>query len=249
MPARLRHGVFFAGASAAVLFLLCSTTSCRRRTAKAPQATPSSSVAAAPSSAPSSSVSSSSTEPAKPAEDKAAIAQMSEAERKAAARSAFAEGVQHQGHRDCVQALPRFELAQRLFEAPTHLLHMAQCQALIGRLVEAQESYSTLSHMTLPPGAPAAFREAKEAGRLELPRLAPRVPTLRVETTPSVSSLQNVVVKVNGTQMPADLIGVARPLNPGRYHVTVTASPNKSGAGDMELKEGEAKSLEVKLSP
>ena len=39
--------------------------------------------------------------------------QMSESERKAAARSAFAEGVQLQEHNDCAHALPRFETAER----------------------------------------------------------------------------------------------------------------------------------------
>lgn len=79
---------------------------------------------------------------------------MSEAERKSAARAAFAEGVDFQERRDCVQALSQLETAQRLFDAPTHLLHIAQCQAQPGRLVEAQESYAKLAHMTLDPKAP-----------------------------------------------------------------------------------------------
>jgi hypothetical protein len=136
-----------------------------------------------------------------------------------------------------------------LYDAPTHLLHIAQCQAQTGRLVEAQENYATLSHMALPAGAPPAFKEAKETGRVELAKLSPRVPTLRVETNPAVTTLKNVVVQVNGTQMPSDLVGVARPINPGRYRVTVTAAPNRKGESEMELKEGEAKSLEVKMSP
>jgi hypothetical protein len=175
--------------------------------------------------------------------------QMSEAERKAAARSAYAEGVQLQTAHDCAHALPRFEAAQRLFDAPTHVLRIAQCQAETGMLVEAQESYSTLSHLTLAPQAPEAFREAKEKGRTELARLSSRVPTLRVITTPAGATLKNVVVQVNGTQMPAELLGVARPLNPGRYQVKVTASPNLSGAAETALKEGQALSLEVRLSP
>lgn len=175
--------------------------------------------------------------------------QMSEPERKAAARAAYAEGVELQTAHDCAHALPRFETAQRLFDAPTHVLRIAQCQAEMGMLVQAQESYSTLSHLTLAPQAPAAFREAKEKGRAELARLAPRVPSLRVTTNPAGTTLTNVVVLVNGTQMPAELIGVARPLNPGRYQVKVTASPNLSGTAESELKEGQALSLEVRLSP
>jgi hypothetical protein len=174
--------------------------------------------------------------------------QMSEPERKAAARAAYAEGVQLQTAHDCAHALPRFATAQRLFDAPTHVLHIAQCQAETGMLVEAQESYSTLSHLTLAPQAPAAFREAKEKGGTELARLSSRIPTLRVLTNPAGTSLTNAVVQVNGTQMPAELLGVARPLNPGRYQVKVTASPNLAGAAETELKEGQALSLEVRLS-
>lgn len=225
---------------AALFLLLSTTTSCRKRSAHraADSPTPHASASSAPP-----------PEATNPATADTSAAQMSEPERKAAARAAFAEGVQLQDRHDCAQALARLETAQRLFDAPTHLLHIAQCQAQVGRLVEAQESYAKLAHMTLDPKAPPAFRTAKDTGRAELARLTPRVPTLRVDTNPAATSLKNVVVQVNGTQMPADLMGVARPLNPGRYHVTVTASPNRTGAGDMELKEGEAKSLEIRLSP
>src|SRR3954452_12837142 len=54
--------------------------------------------------------------------------QMSESERKASARALYAEGVQLQERADCQHALPRFESAQKLYDAPTHLLHIAECQ-------------------------------------------------------------------------------------------------------------------------
>ena len=82
----------------------------------------------------------------------------------------------------------RFESAERLFAAPTHLLHIAQCQAATGKLVEAQETYATLSHLSLDKQAPAAFREAQEAGRAEQAKIKPRVPTLRVVTSPAATS-------------------------------------------------------------
>jgi hypothetical protein len=174
---------------------------------------------------------------------------MSEAERRAAARAAFTEGVQLQDKGDCAHALPRFESSQRLYEAPTHLLHIAECQAAIGRLVEAQESYATLAYLTLSPTGPAVFREAQEAGRAELAQLKPRVPTLRLDTSPPPASLKGLTVQLNGTQMPPDLVGIARPINPGRYHVTMTAIARKAASGDVEIKEGDAKTLEVRFPP
>lgn len=178
----------------------------------------------------------------------AASPQLSEPERKASARAAFAEGVQLQEHNDCAHALARFESAERLYSAPTHLLHIAQCQVLTGKLVEAHESYATLGHLALPPHPPEAFREAQDTGRAELAKLKPRIPTLRLDTVPPAASLTGLVIQINGTQVPADLVGLTRPLNPGRYHVTVTAAPGRSGVGDVELKEGETRGLEVRLS-
>ena len=186
-----------------------------------------------------------------PAEAKASTGdgsqQMTEVERKASARAAYGDGVQLQDRKDCEHALPRFEAAERLFDAPTHLLHIAQCQAATGRLLEGQETYATLVHLTLAPDAPAAFREAQNAGKTELAKLKPRIPSLRIETNPPAATLTSLVVQVNGVQHPNELIGVARPLNPGRYRVTATAS-GRSGTNETELKEGEAKSLEVRLS-
>jgi hypothetical protein len=220
-----------------LVLVLLPTTACGRR-ARGPRPPP---LPPPPSSA-------TADEPKSPGAD-ASGPQMSEAERKAAARAAFTEGVQLQEKSDCARALPRFESAQRLFEAPTHLLHIAECQAATGRLVEAQESYATLAHLTLSPGGPSAFREAQEAGRVEMAKLKPRVPTLRLDTSPPPASLKGLTVQLNGTQMPPDLVGIARPINPGRYHVTMTTGAGKTATGDVEIKEGEAKALEVRFSP
>ncbi len=221
--------------SAAASLLLLLSTACGRRTPHTARPLPPPTVTPTP-------------EPPRHGPNVDANApQLSEAEKKAAARAAFAEGVELQEHKDCVNALPKFELAERMYDAPTHLLHIAQCQVSTGRLIEAQESYATLSHLTLLPQAPTAFRDAQSAGAKELARLSPRIPTLRLETTPPAASLKNVVVEINGTQLPPDLLGIARPMNPGRYRVTVAASPGRSGTGEVELKEGEIKTLEVKV--
>lgn len=230
MPPHLRLS-----AAACLLLVLC--TACGRRTPHAARPLPPPTVTAAPE------------EPKHGPNVDPNPPQLSDAEKKAAARAAFAEGVELQERKDCGNALPKFELAERMYDAPTHLLHIAQCQASTGRLIEAQETYATLAHLTLPPQAPAAFREAQSAGAKELARLKPRIPTLRLDTAPAAASLKNVVVQINGTQLPPDLLGIARPMNPGRYRVTVAAAPGRSGTGEIEIKEGETKTLEVKVAP
>lgn len=179
-----------------------------------------------------------------------ARAQMSEGEKKAAARAAYMEGVKLQDDGKPAEALQRFEAAQKLYDAPTHLLHIAECQALTGKLVEASETYETLTRKTLPPGSPDVFVHAQEQAKAELPPLRARIPTLRVNVKPDPRSLRNLQIMVNDRQMPPELVGIARPVNPGSYRLTATAqgyaTPN---AKAIEVKEKAQEVVELTLVP
>lgn len=173
---------------------------------------------------------------------------MSESERKATARAAYLEGVRLQEAGACPDAIGRFEAAQKFYSAPTHLVHLAQCQAATGKLVEAAESYETLVRYPLNASSPEAFKTAQEDGKREVASLRPRIPTLRVSVTPQPQSLTSLVVKLNNGQMPNEVLGIARPVNPGHYKVTVYAAGYKEASGEVDVGEGTAKVLELKLS-
>lgn len=174
---------------------------------------------------------------------------MSESERKAAARAAFIEGVQLQEKGNAAEALARFEAAQKLYDAPSHQLRIAQTQAATGKLVEAQETYESLTRRDLPPGAPEVFREAQETGKKELAALKPRIPSLRLQVQPAPSSLKNLTIAVNDKPTPVELVGIARPVNPGTYKITASATGYKLAAPiEVELKEGTSKTVDVKLT-
>ncbi|MBX3187916.1 MAG: hypothetical protein KF819_12910 [Labilithrix sp.] len=181
---------------------------------------------------------------------KSAGAQISETERKSAARAAYQEGVTLQEAGKYGDALQRFESAQKLFDAPTHLLHIAECQALTGRLVEASETYELLARKQLPPGSPDVFVQAQQQGQAELPALRARIPTLRVTTKPEHTKLQNLQVTINGVSMPTELLGIGRPLNPGTYRFTAVANGYATARHvDVPLPEKENKSVELVLEP
>ena len=175
-----------------------------------------------------------------------ARAQMSETEKKAAARAAYQEGVKMQDEGKYAEALARFESAQKLFDAPTHLLHIAECQALTGRLVESSENYELLARKTLAPGSPDAFTQAQQQGQAELPALRARIPSLRVTVKPGPQQVQNLQVNVNGVNMPNELLGIARPLNPGTYRFSAQAVGwSTASSVDVPLGEKEQKSIEL----
>jgi hypothetical protein len=182
-----------------------------------------------------------------PAPEPAAVP---DADRKPAARAAYTEGVRLQEEKKYADALARFETAQKFFDAPTHLLHIAECQVALGRLVEASESYEVLARKSLPAGSPDAFVEAQRQGKTELGPLRARVPTLRVTTKPDGAQLQGLQVNVNGVGMPAELLGIPRPLNPGLYRLSATARGYSTASSvDVPLGEKEQKSIELVLVP
>lgn len=167
-----------------------------------------------------------------------ARAQMSDTEKKAAARSAYAEGVQLQDAGKPAEALARFEAAQKLFDAPTHQLHIAECQSLTGKLVESSETYELLIHRNLGASPPEAFQQAQDQAKAELPAVQARIPKMRVTVKPDPATLQNLQVTVNGSVLPNELLGIARPVNPGTYKLNATAS-NYKLAAPMDVTMGE----------
>ena len=177
-----------------------------------------------------------------------ASAQMSDNEKKSAARAAYQEGADLQEKGKWAEALASFEKAQKLYDAPTHLLHIAQCQAQLGHLVEASETYETLSHTTLEKGAPDAFKQAQDQGNKDLEVLKPRIPTLRVNIKPDPKELSNLQVNLNDKQMPLEMVGIARPINPGSYKITASATDyGTKEATTVNVAEKEAKSVDITL--
>jgi hypothetical protein len=180
--------------------------------------------------------------------DRSARAQLSDAERKATARAAYHEGITLQEKGNTADALARFEAAQSVFPAPTHLLRIAQCQALLGKLIEASETYEQLSRATLAPDAPEAFVSAKEKARAELAQLKPRIPSLRITIQPPPSSVRDMRVLVNDAPIPNELIGLARPVNPGRFRITVSAPGYRTANPiDVIVVERESRTAEIML--
>jgi len=178
-----------------------------------------------------------------------AQAQLSDAEKKAAARSLFTQGTKEQDAGRYAEAIVLFEKAQKLYDAPTHLQRLAQCQIAIGKLVEAAEAYELLKRTQLQPGAPEVFVQAKQQAEADLPALRARIPSLKVELTPKPEKLRNMQLVINDVLIPAELVGVARPVNPGQTKIVARAEGYKDTQLDVALKERESRSVALSLTP
>ncbi len=173
--------------------------------------------------------------------------QMSENDRRSAARAAFLEGAQLQEQNNCALALLRFRTAQKFVSAPTHLFRIGQCSAAIGKLVDAQEAYESLARLDLGPNPPEAFTRAVDNGRAELALLKPRIPQLRVQVQPAAASIPGLVVQINGAAIPNEVIDLLRPTDPGAYRLTASAPGYKEARQELKLGEGTQRTVVLEL--
>ncbi len=144
-------------------------------------------------------------------------------EQKSGARAAATEGNRAFAEKRFVQALDLFKRAEGLMHAPTHVLMIARSHAELGQWVAARESYNALAREQLPANAPPAFKDAQEQAKKELAVLEPRIPIIEVKV--SDPKAPDLTVFVNGAPMPAELIGIARPIDPGK-HTFFAESPD-----------------------
>ncbi|MFO0679059.1 MAG: hypothetical protein U0169_21200 [Polyangiaceae bacterium] len=166
-------------------------------------------------------------------------------DKRAAARALAEEGIRLQQEGNCYVAIDRLERAQALFDAPTHLLHVAECQETLGRLVSASDTYKKLVASTIAPDAPPAFARARETGRDALGKLTARIPGVKIVVRPADAI--GLKVTIDGHTMPLALLGQEQLFDPGNYRIEASASGFEPKAESVTLAVGEHKSLVLDL--
>ena len=168
------------------------------------------------------------------------------AEAKAGARAATESGTTAFKEGRFAEAVDMFLRAESLFHAPTHVLMLARSYVGLGKLVLAREAYLSIVREELGAKAPPAFKRAKVDAEKELADLSPRVPSLQVSTTPEA---KNIVVTIDDKPLPAALIGIPSPVDPGTHVLRATAEGMAAPEKRVTLEEGQKAALVLELAP
>jgi hypothetical protein len=156
------------------------------------------------------------------------------------------EGIQAYQANDIKAADQRLERAYRLFAAPTLGLWSARARVKLGRLVEGAERYRQVLQFSPPEvGQLEAQRAAQEDAAKELKELVPRIPMLTLQLADLKAS--DVKVVFDNNRYPEDMLGIARPTNPGVHRVFVTRG-NERAEQTFELTEREQKNVVLSLT-
>jgi hypothetical protein len=175
----------------------------------------------------------------------AALAQdQPQAESIAAARSLGMQGIKLADAGDCKGAIEKLSRAESLYHAPSILSRLGECQVKVGQIVLGTENLNRVVREQLEPNAPKAFRDAQERAKGVLAAALPKIAHLTVKVDPANVNPQ---ITVAGAVIPAALIGVERPTDPGTHEVVVTAPGYLEQKTTVTLAEGGAQELSIKL--
>lgn len=173
------------------------------------------------------------------------VGAQSDEEARAGARAAASQGIKAFKARRWAEAADLMGRAESLMHAPTHLLYLGQAEEKQGHLVKARETYLKLTRETLAPNASTAFKKAQADGERLLEALEPRLPYVNILVVPNDAAELNVTM--DGTPVPAALVGVEHPIDPGEHTFEVTAKGWEGDPVSISIAEGEHKNAEITL--
>jgi hypothetical protein len=159
----------------------------------------------------------------------------------------MADGRALRDKNDLKGALQRFEAADKLTHEPPVGLEVARTQVLLGLLVEARDTIARIRLIPAKASDPVQFKDARTKADLLDASLDGRVPELTVVVHGAPPG-QTLTVSFDGAPMSAAVLGLGRPVDPG-YHVVVVKTEGFEGRQEVDVREGETKSLDVPLVP
>lgn len=168
-------------------------------------------------------------------------------EQRSGARAAATQGAQAFSEKRWADAVDLFTRAESLVHSPVHLLYMARAYEKMGSLVKARESYIKITNEELPAGAAQPIKAAHADAEKELEAIEPRVPYVSV-VVQGVGP-KPVTVTMDGVQVPAALIGVPRPIDPGEHRFEAVSEGMDSAVNSIAVREGRSETVVLTLHP
>jgi hypothetical protein len=130
-----------------------------------------------------------------------------------------------------------FKRAESVVHAPPHLLYMARAEEKLGHIVRAHELYLKITREHLAGNAPQAFKDSQAAATVGAQKLEPRIAYLTIQLAGDGGKA--VEVSMDGEAVPAALVGVPSPVDPGEHRLEgkgpgLAAAPQTTTLADGE---------------
>lgn len=161
-------------------------------------------------------------------------------EDRAQAQALFDQGVALMEAKNHAAACPKLEASLQRFDGVGTRGKLAQCYEQAGRVASAWAMYREVEALAGKLGDETRASVAREAARA----LEPRVPHLTVSAG-GATTTPGLVIRRNGTEVASGAWGSAVAVDPGKHSVEATAPGYEAWKHEIEIAEGESKSIEV----
>lgn len=169
-------------------------------------------------------------------------------EEKAAARALAMQGAEALQNKKYAEAVDYLSRAEAVVHAPTHLLLIGRAQVGLGKLVAARENFLKITREQLAANAPAPFKKAQQDAKDELAAIEPRIASLQIALAgPGAADPSKVTVKLDEQPVTSALIGVHRPIDPGKHMVSATVAGRDPVTQEVSLGDGEKKEISLEV--
>jgi hypothetical protein len=163
----------------------------------------------------------------------------------AQARELYNQAMDLRDKGDVNGSLDKFRAAHALAATPITGLELGRTYAQVGKLIEAREALLGVGRIPIQrEETPRSVTARKQAADLA-EQIRPRIPSLVVHII-GVSA-ESVAVAVDGAAVPTEALAAPRLLNPGTHRVVATTTSGGNAETKVELKEGEARTVELKI--
>jgi hypothetical protein len=161
------------------------------------------------------------------------------------ARQLGNEGIELAQKGDCEGALVKLDRAEAIHHAPTLLVRIGECQAKIGRLVDALSSFDRVVREKLPEASPRAFFTAQQRAATLIQEIKPKLGTLRLDT--SGGPREGVAFRLDGAELKEASLGLERPIDPGSHVFEATTSDGRNVRKAVDVKQGGTELVTLEL--
>jgi hypothetical protein len=156
-----------------------------------------------------------------------------------AARKNFMDGIDLENGGQWKEAKEKFDEVAKVRMTPEVRFHIALCEEHTGLLIEALRDFETAESDAKEEGKAAVMKEAPEHANA----IKPRIPKLKVKAP---SDVDGITLTLDGNAIDPKNEDET-PVNPGTHKIEASAEGRQSFSADVQLAEGESKTIVVKL--
>jgi len=160
-------------------------------------------------------------------------------------RELFNQGLDLRTKGDAAAALPKLKAAHALVHSPVTGLELGRTFVVLGKLVEARETFLSIARVPVQPEETARSKAARAESEQLAEQLRSRIPslTLKISGVP----VDSVAVTVDSAAVPTEALDAPRMVDPGSHEIFARSTSGGTAQTRVDLKEGETRDVELKI--